>query len=375
SSPIFIQGVMAWALMATMPNPASAGRLPPIQTVFIVVMENQDWSAIKNSPDAPFINQALLPAAAHCEDYHHPPGLRPSLPNYLWLEAGTNFGVRDNNDPAFNHQATTNHLTVQLDRAGISWKTYQEDITGLEVPLTAVNGYAPKHNPFVYFDDVTGTNDPANAYGIAHNRPYSELAADLTNQTVARYNFITPNLCHGGHDACEPSYNSVRQSDDWLAQEIPKILASAAYTNGGALFITWDECALSGEATSGMIVLSPFVRAAGYSSSSFFTHSSTLRTVQEIFGVGPFLGDAENANDLGDLFQGLRITNAQKLAEGGFQLAVEMRPGTTNVGQVSDDLLQWISISTNSGLTNAFIFVDTAATNSPQRFYRFLQLD
>ena len=33
-----------------------------------------------------------------------------------------------------------------------------------------------------------------------------------------------------------------------------------------------------------------------------YTHSSTLRTLQEIFGVQPFLGDAANATDLSDLF-------------------------------------------------------------------------
>jgi hypothetical protein len=34
-----------------------------------------------------------------------------------------------------------------------------------------------------------------------------------------------------------------------------------------------------------------------------FTHSSDLRTMQEIFRVGPFLRDAANANDLSDLFE------------------------------------------------------------------------
>jgi len=32
------------------------------------------------------------------------------------------------------------------------------------------------------------------------------------------------------------------------------------------------------------------------------SRSSTLRTVQEIFGVTPFLGDAANATDLNALF-------------------------------------------------------------------------
>ena len=142
-----------------------------VKTVFIVLMENHNWAEIKNSASAPYINNTLLPMASHAEQYFNPPGIHPSLPNYLWLEAGTNFGVRNDDNPIYNHQRTTNHLATQLKNAGISWRSYQEDISGLYVPLTETNNYAPKHNPFVYFDDATGTNNVRNAYGIAHNRP------------------------------------------------------------------------------------------------------------------------------------------------------------------------------------------------------------
>ena len=52
-----------------------------------------------------------------------------------------------------------------------------------------------------------------------------------------------------------------------------------------------------------MIVVSPLGKSGGYHNSIYYTHSSTLRTFQEIFGVRPFLGDAANAEDLADLFQ------------------------------------------------------------------------
>jgi phospholipase C len=194
-----------------------AENLPPVQTVFVILLENHDWADISGSTNAPFINGTLLPMASHCEQYYNPPGLHPSEPNYLWLEAGTNFGILNDNSPGAKHQNTTNHLATQLHDAGISWKTYQEDITGTVVPLTAINNYVPRHNPSVFFDDITGTNDPNDAYGIAHIRPYSELAGDLTNYSVARYNFITPNLCGDGHNTCTPQKNSVQQIDDWLA--------------------------------------------------------------------------------------------------------------------------------------------------------------
>lgn len=264
-------------------------------------MENHNWSSIENSVSAPYINNTLLPIASYAKQYYNPPSIHPSEPNYLWLEAGTNFGISNDLGPLINHQSTPNHLVTLLNNTGISWKSYQEDITGTVCPLTGQGRYAPKHNPFVFFDDITNTNDPNSAYCIAYVRPYTELAADLTNGTVARYNFITPNLCYDMHDACAPLNNRIAQGDAWLSTEVPKIMQSAAYQNDGVLFITWDEGA-GGNGPIGMIVLSPHGKGGGYSNTVHYTHSSTLRTLEEIFGVTPLLGDAANATDLSDLF-------------------------------------------------------------------------
>ena len=88
---------------------------------------------------------------------------------------------------------------------------------------------------------------------------------------------------------------------------MPAILNSQAYKNGGALFITWDEGDGEGQNSSdgpiGLLMLSPYARGHGYSNTIHYTHSSTLRTLEEIFGVGPYLGGAANAADLRDLFR------------------------------------------------------------------------
>jgi hypothetical protein len=126
----------------------------------------------------------------------------------------------------------------------------------------------------------------------------------VTN-TVARYNFITPNDCDNMHDACNGN-DPIKQGDTWLSNNVPTILNSQAYKDGGALFITWDEAA-SGDGPIGLIVLSPAAKGHGYTNSNpilpyTYTHSSLLRTLEEVFGVSPLLGDAANATDLGDLF-------------------------------------------------------------------------
>ena len=269
-----------------------------LKTVFLILMENHNWSDIKGSPSAPYLN-SLLSLGAHAENYFNAPAIHPSEPNYLWLEAGTNFGVLNDSAPSTNHQSSTAHLTALLEKAGIPWRSYQQGISGTNCPLVAAGHYAPKHNPNVFFDDMTGNRNAADAHCIAHNRPMSDLAGDLAGHKVARYNFLTPDLCNDMHDVCPPVSNSIKQGDDWLAANVPAILASDAYKDGGAVFITWDESEL-GDHPIGMIVLAGTAKM-GYASTTKFTHSSMLRTAQEIFGVTPLLGDAANATDLAEL--------------------------------------------------------------------------
>src|SRR5258708_394554 len=57
----------------------AAAQLANVKTVFIVLMENHNWSQIKGSASAPYINNTLLPMASHGEQYFNPPGIHPSL--------------------------------------------------------------------------------------------------------------------------------------------------------------------------------------------------------------------------------------------------------------------------------------------------------
>ncbi len=102
----------------TIPVPAT---LQNIQTVFVIMMANQNWASISGNAAAPYINNTLLPMASHADQYYNPPGNHPDLPNYLWLEAGTNFGITADGTPSAYSQTTTNHLVTLLKNASISW--------------------------------------------------------------------------------------------------------------------------------------------------------------------------------------------------------------------------------------------------------------
>jgi len=281
----------------------TAGATSAIQTIFIILMENRDWAEIVGSESAPYTNGTLLPQASYTDQYFNPPNIHPSLPNYLWLEAGDNFGVSNDDNPEVNHQATPDHLVSYLEAVGVSWKTLSRGDHRKRCPLVDSGLYAPKHNPFVYFDDTTDGLDSQSRHCITSVRPYDELAGDLASGNIAQYVFITPDNCHDMHDllGCETP-DPILNGDLWLSREVPNILASDAYNNNGALFITWDEGTGLSDGPIGMIVLSPLAIGGGYHNAVYYTHSSFLRTAEEVFNVGPLLGDAANANSLSDLF-------------------------------------------------------------------------
>ena len=140
-----------------------------VKTVFVIVLENHNWRDFKGSASAPYLNETLLGMGAHAEAYSNPPGVHPSEPNYLWMEAGTGFGIRNDRSPSRNHQSTTQHLVSLLDGAGISWRAYLEGVDGRSCPLEDVGRYAVKHNPFAFFDDITAVSAHANAAAIDLN--------------------------------------------------------------------------------------------------------------------------------------------------------------------------------------------------------------
>jgi acid phosphatase len=247
-------------------------------TVFTIVMENHGRGDIIGSDDAPFIN-GLLKQGAEAAGYHDS-YVHPSEPNYIWMIAGENFGILNDDDPnGGNTQSSTSHLADQIEGAGLTWKTYQESM-GAACGLQSHGAYAVKHNPFAYFSDINGWNGTTFQPGArctSHVVDYIQLDADLAAGQVPDYVFITPNLQNDMHDG------SVGQGDAWLAAQVPKLLASDRYKNGGVLFLLWDEGSSNGDDPP-FIVMSPNAKP-GFVSQTDYDTSAFLKTVQSMLGV------------------------------------------------------------------------------------------
>jgi phospholipase C len=267
-------------------------------SVFTIVMENKSRGQILRPGGPAFINQLAQRGAT--ADGYHDTFVHPSEANYLWMVAGENFGVLDDADPASHHIAATSHLVDQLERAGLSWKAYEESM-GAPCGLTSHGRYAAKHDPFVYFDDVNGwdgTEFHPQGRCADHVVDYRQLDVDLASHSVPRYAFITPDLDHDMHDG------SIAAGDAWLAREVPKILASDAFRHGGVLFVLWDE----GGGTPAnddppFLAISPNARP-GFASSADYDTSSYVKTVQAVLGLDalPCGGAAGEVSAMDELF-------------------------------------------------------------------------
>ena len=348
--------------------------VPAIRHVFIVVLENEAYdSSFGPASPAPYL-KSLRALGAAVPNYYGTSHM--SLGNYLTLISGQAPNPATNLDCGtfadfVGSGATPDGQAIgkgcvyppgiqtvanQLQGAGLRWKAYMEDMgnkperespTCAHPPIGAPDNteaatvgdqYATRHNPFVYFHAIIDT--PSCAQQVVN---LSELARDLrTAGTTPNYTFITPNLCHDGHDGgggercVDGQPGGLVSADDFLRRLLPQIMASSAYRRDGLIIITFDESAIAdnhdnaNEAVSmangaaaaccdeqsgpniapyrvdpapaaqgmngpglvgpgggriGAVMLSPFIRP-GTVSRNAYNHYSLLRSVEDIFGLG-----------------------------------------------------------------------------------------
>jgi hypothetical protein len=202
--------------------------------------------------------------------------------------------------------------------------------------------YAARHNPFVFFHSIVDT--PACDTNVVN---LNQLENDLKAiDTTANFTWITPGMCHGGHDT--PCRNGepggLVSADAFLRKWVPLIKDSPAFKRDGLLVVTFDQGApddpvlsadgqkltyvfrgesccnqqpgpnvsypitqsfpkaltgypydietvieRSGGGRVGAVMLSPFIKP-GTVSDVPYNHYALLRTLQDLFKVGGYLG-------------------------------------------------------------------------------------
>ena len=335
---------------------AAAGTAPaeaavaPVGHVFVINLENKGFAeTFGPSSPAPYLSRTLVAKGNLLTQYYGT--AHNSLPNYVAQISGQGPNPQTQGDcqvysdfagagtvapqqavgTGCVYPASVRTLADQLTATGRSWKGYMEDMGADPSRESATCGhpalnsvddtqqaevgdqYAARHDPFVYFHSIIDRP----AYCSAHVVPLDRLGTDLeTVASTPALSYITPNLCHDGHDSpcVDGEPGGLVSADAFLEAWVPRILASPAYRRDGLLVITFDESdgpeqdssACCGEGPGpnsplpgitglggglvGAVVLGPSVEP-GSRSDRTYNHYSLLGSIEDLFGL-PHLGYA-----------------------------------------------------------------------------------
>jgi hypothetical protein len=403
-----------------------ANQMTSVKTVFVIALENHNFTQptpgsspeqLLGNPAAPYFNSLITPGNTNAAQvsyathyYNAGVGVHGSEPNYIWAEAGSDFGVHTSSDPSASADNifTVPHLTAELNAAAIPWRNFQEDVqysssaiisaSGSGAAVNPYNGstdylYAVKHNPTAFFSDT----ETQNVY------PLTVFLNQLTNNQVGRYNWITPDEYNEMHTALPSGFTyhgttytgdqaAVAQGDHFLSIFVPQIMASQSYRSNGMIII-WSDETEGGDTTNYTlpeIIISPLAKGNAYSSPLEYSHSSDLRTMLEIFklnffsnsipaaetrAAGTGYNNISTVNDFADLFVNYMtpasFTISQSAGSGfnlSFVVATNQSYRVLAAGQVNAPQSDWTQVASGVAVTNPVVVSDTNSLGA--RYYR-----
>jgi Phosphoesterase family len=299
-----------------------AGR---VKHVFVISLASSGYdAAFGDSPQMPYLASTLRPQGELLSGYSlldsaalpnqiaaisgQPPNQqsKENCPTFSEFPASSKFsrkGVVEGDGCLYPVEALT--LADQMSVGHFKWRGYMEgmvDEAGKpdncvhpetdgsdEAPL---GGYAVRNNPFVFFHSLLDLGDCA-----LNDVPLTQLGANLGKvDSTPNYALISPNLCNAGvtGQCAAGALEGAASADAFLAQWVPKILASPAYKEDGLLVITFGElnppdpaaaAPPTAEPKVGALLLSRFV-APGATDAAPYDPYSLLRSVEDLFGLG-----------------------------------------------------------------------------------------
>lgn len=311
---IAIAAVNALAGSGSTAGHSSANGVPAIKHLVLIVGENTSASQI-TAAHAPYLTGSLKPQSAWFPNYHSFVK-SSSLGNYIAMVSGQYTKCEANNElPAVCNQNIGN-LFQQLDHAGRSWTDWQGSMDNACDTVDhgadwSLNVFSAHHNPAVYFTGIHGKGYDESvtpkaecrahdlAMGTTSPNDVSAFDHSIATAGPSDFTLVVPNDCADGHDPCPTSKSDpVKQFDDFLAAEVPKITSSPTWDPArDVVAITWDEGADPPFKPGNPLLLmfgdpvKPGIYKARYD------HYSLARTLEDAFGVG-HLAHARGAHSI-----------------------------------------------------------------------------
>jgi acid phosphatase len=282
------------SLAASGPRAAHAV-VPHHNHVAVVIMENKSYAQASVQP---YTASLIAGGAVFTLSFAI---THPSQPNYIGLWFGSTLGFTTDNCPLTTPLSFEN-LGHACEAAGLSWRAYSENLavvgsTACSYDGNALTGlYTRKHDPWTYCANVDHNRE----------RPYTDLAADITGGTLPNLVFVIPNNCHNTHNSSTPGCG-IADGDAWLAANLPTL--QAALGPAGLLILTWDE----DDGSAGNQILTVFsgpLVIPGSVSTHVISHYTVTRTICDALGIPPMASAATAVQIDGIWFQPVAVTPA-----------------------------------------------------------------
>ncbi|KAG0003435.1 hypothetical protein BGZ80_003099 [Entomortierella chlamydospora] len=265
---MLFKSIVSLALVAAAAAQATKGKA--FDHVFIVFLENTNYQIAATDP----ILSSLTPQGVLLDNYS---GVtHPSEPNYVAAAGGDYFGISD--DSLYYIPSNVTTIVDLLDKKGLTWKTYQEDLPhACFTGFNSTNLYMRKHNPFIIYDSIAQNQTRCN-----NVVPATQLATDLAAGDLPNYSFYTPNMLNDAHDT------TIAYASKWLNNTIIPLLSNPAFNNNTLVVITFDETEDYPIANRVWTLLLGDAVAAlkNTTDSTYYTHYSLLSTVESNWDLG-----------------------------------------------------------------------------------------
>jgi hypothetical protein len=279
------------AVNAPAPPTPPVAHVPQFDHVFVVMMENEDYSEIIGNSAAPYLNSLLKKGTNLTNMYAT---AHPSDENYTAFAAGTT-GTQEGN-------TTTAELDNQqigdlVGNAGGTWRSYTESANG-PCDRGSQDTYTIDDTPFINFKDVSDNQ----ASCQEHEQPLTQFQLDLDKTTsTPTYSWFEANDCDD-MEGC-----GITAGDTWLSQTLPTIFNSPAWTKQRSLLIiTWDEDAADGQADlqkiPTIVLGSQGTVKQGFSTGQRYTEYSLLRTIEAGLNLPTLTENDLFANPVNDIW-------------------------------------------------------------------------
>jgi phosphatidylinositol-3-phosphatase len=97
-------------------NDADSSKIPHLDHVFVIMMENHGYQQIIGNPNEPYLNSLIQNGKVNFATNYFAVG-HPSLTNYLEIVGGSNFGIRSDNSPDWGNTTCQPNIVAKTVNA------------------------------------------------------------------------------------------------------------------------------------------------------------------------------------------------------------------------------------------------------------------